>query len=113
MYYDGEALLEDEGVGANDDNRFFNAKDFTAILKGVKENDPETKQLYVNGGNRSVSEMIRRMTEEEWEVLGRIVANNMHLMYVKFNNYALDDETISALFRGLMRSNSITHAADV
>ena len=31
----------------------------------------------------------------------------MYLMYVKFNNYALDDQTMSALFRGLTRSNSI------
>ena len=47
-------------------------KCFRAILKGVRENDPETMQLYASGDNESVSETIlERMTEEEWEDLGR------------------------------------------
>ena len=85
MYYDNQALLEDEGVDAYGGwNSFFNAEDFRAILKGVRENDPETKQLYIHGGNRSVSERIERMTEEEWEELGGHISNNTHLMTVLF-----------------------------
>ena len=112
MYYDSEALLEDEGVDANGGrlNCFFNAEDFRAILKGVKENDPETMQLYASGNNESVAQTILRfMTEEEWEEVGRDISNNMHLMYVKFNDNAFNDRGMSALFRGLIKSNSIRH----
>ena len=111
MYYDSEALLEDEGVNAYGGwNCFFNAEGFRAILKGVRENDPQTMQLYASGDNESVSETIlERMTEDEWEELGRDISNNTHLMYVKFNDYAFNEQMMSALFRGLTKSNSIRH----
>eukprot|EP00985_Skeletonema_marinoi_P030917 scaffold34721_cov100-Skeletonema_marinoi.AAC.2 len=48
------------------------------------------------------------MTDEELEELGRDIAKNNHLKNVYFWRGALDDHTVSLLFRGLQRSASIT-----
>eukprot|EP00984_Skeletonema_dohrnii_P015255 scaffold6547_cov141-Skeletonema_dohrnii-CCMP3373.AAC.8 len=49
------------------------------------------------------------MTDDGWwEELGRDVSNNTHLKNVYLNEGALNDHTVSLLFRGLTRSASIT-----
>eukprot|EP00984_Skeletonema_dohrnii_P018871 scaffold8924_cov106-Skeletonema_dohrnii-CCMP3373.AAC.6 len=47
------------------------------------------------------------MSDLGWEQLGHDISNNTHLSSLDLHEGALDDHTISSLFRGLTRSNSI------
>jgi len=47
------------------------------------------------------------MTEEDWEQLGREVANNDHLEEFNVHDGALNNQKMTSLFRGLTRSSSI------
>eukprot|EP00984_Skeletonema_dohrnii_P013035 scaffold5374_cov100-Skeletonema_dohrnii-CCMP3373.AAC.1 len=47
------------------------------------------------------------MTNEEWEELGRDIANNTHLEDLEFGSTDLNDRNMSLLCRGLTRSASI------
>jgi hypothetical protein len=66
----------------------------------IKENDPLTTTFnYFN---------IEDMTDDEWEELGRDIANNTYLGSVLLNGVvALNDHKMSFLFRGLTKSSSI------
>ena len=52
-------------------------------------------------------EDVANMSGEEWEELGRDISNNDHLREINLCNDALNDQTMSFLFRGLTRSSSI------
>ena len=47
------------------------------------------------------------MSKENWEQLGRAIANNTHLTKVILVQNALNDQKTSFLFKGLTRSSSI------
>ncbi len=72
------------------------------VLK-IKRNDPGTTDLQGSGVDRH----IRNITDESWEELGRDISNNTHLTYVNLNSRALNDQTMTSLFRGLTGSTSI------
>ena len=75
----------------------------TSLLRGIRDNDPDTTSLYCDRN------WIQNMTDEDWEQLGRDIANNTHLTKVDLFDDALNDRTASFLFRGLTRSSSITN----
>ncbi len=70
-------------------------------LKCIKENNPRVK--LIEPGEHD----IQNMTDEDWEELGRDIANNTHLGEINLSSGALDDQKMSSLFRGLTRSTSI------
>ena len=76
------------------------------VLQKIKENNPRTTNMS-GSGICGENERIQNMTDEEWEELGRDIANNTHLEYVNLIDGALNDHKISYLFRGLTRSNTI------
>ena len=71
-------------------------------LKCIKRNGPRVKSFNPLAGD------IQNMTDEEWERLGRDIANNTHLQTLSLHHDALSDHKMSCLFRGLTRSSSIT-----
>ena len=77
---------------------------FQAKLPRIRENNPHVTRLDGNGEFESV----QNMTDEDWEQLGKDIANNKHLEKVNLSQDALDDQKASFLFRGLTRSSSIT-----
>ena len=73
-------------------------------IQKIRENDPSWTFLdHVDDNDR----YIQNMTNEEWEELGRDIANNTHLEKVDLSNGSLNDHKMSSLFRGLTRSSSI------
>ena len=50
------------------------------ILRRIRENDPDITELKECG----YQNFIQEMTDEEWEQLGRDIANNTHLEEVDF-----------------------------
>ena len=48
------------------------------------------------------------MSNEDWEQLGRDIANNPHVVRLDFKNDALSDQKMLWLFRGLRKSTTIT-----
>ena len=72
-------------------------------LQMIKENEPQLKELIWS----SNYDYIQNMTDEEWEELGRDIANNTHLTKVELNHRALNNNRVSFLFRGLTRSSSM------
>ena len=52
--------------------------------------------------------LIQNMSNEDWEQLGRDIANNPHVVRLGFKNDALSNQKISYLFRGLQKSTTIT-----
>jgi len=75
---------------------------FFTSLQGVRENDPNTRQLRVN-----YPRMVQNMNPEEWEEIGQAIANNTHLTSLVLWKGALNDQKVLCLFRGLTRSHSI------
>jgi hypothetical protein len=69
----------------------------------IKGNDPQQKSLTHDGN----TEYIESMADEEWEELGRDIANNTNLEDVNLNEGTLNDQSMTFLFRGLTRSSSI------
>ena len=49
----------------------------------------------------------RKFSDLAWQLLGRYIANNTHLKKVDLEGSGLNDAKMSALFRGLTKSNSI------
>jgi hypothetical protein len=77
---------------------------FDEMMRRVQhQNDPDATVLEGNGHEESV----QNMTNDEWELLGRDIANNGYLENITLCGGALNDEKMSFLFRGLMRSTSI------
>ena len=69
-------------------------------LQKVKENDPNTTKLYVEGEGH--------ILHVQWEEIGRDITNNTHLTELRLSNGSLDDLKMIFLFReGLTRSSSI------
>ena len=77
-------------------------------LQCIKENNPHVKSIVSLFGSGD-EEHIQNMTNEEWEQLGRDIANNTHLTRVVLCSEALNDHKMSCLFRGLTRSNTLKH----
>ena len=77
---------------------------FIRNLRRVRNNDSSIKYL-CGWGNYDI---IQNMTNEGWEDLGHVISsNNTYLKELNIVHGALDDETLSSLFRGLSRSSSI------
>ncbi len=76
---------------------------FLTKVRKIKENDRRTKILH---GYREYR-CIETMSDNNWEELGRDIANNTHLHEVDFGLCTLDDHKMSFFFRGLTRSTSI------
>ena len=76
---------------------------FERDLPRVRGNDPDVGHLcgYGNFG------VIQNMTNEVWEGIGRDISNNAYLEHLEIIDGALNDDTLSSLFRGLSRSSSI------
>ncbi len=73
---------------------------------GIRENDPDTTDLFLDGSDQSYN-FTKIMTEEELEELGREISNNSHLLYLELCQGALDDHKLSIFFQGLTRSSSL------
>ena len=73
-------------------------------LRRIRGNDPDITSLYSDEIDENY---IQNMTDEDWEELGRDIANNTHLesLYVSYG--FLNDQRVSFSFRGLKRSTSI------
>ena len=72
-------------------------------LQCIKENDPYFKSV-VSCGNDG---HIRNMSDEELEELGKNISTNTHLVRLELYEGAINDHTMSCLFRGLTRSSFI------
>ena len=72
-------------------------------LQLIKESDPRVESI----DNFQFSGHIRNMSDEEWEDLGRDIANNTHLTALNLHHGALNNHKISFLCRGLTRSNML------
>ena len=75
---------------------------FLDDLQLLRGNDSSVTDLKVSGWFPYVQDM----TGEDWEQLGRDISNNRHLNKITFVA-ALDDHTMTSLFRGLTISSSI------
>ena len=73
-------------------------------LQRVKDNDPNQTLIFMDGTD---GEFVRNMTYADWEELGRDINNNTHLRELSFVA-SINNQKMTALFRGLTRSNSIT-----
>ena len=85
-----EQLLDDEGW-------------FRRIVQFIREDEPYTTLLDEGGDENYMIDF----PDEEWEELGRDIANNTHMEEIKLYDDALDDHRISFFFRGLTKSCSI------
>ncbi len=72
-------------------------------LRGIRDNDPDITSLNCD------ENWIQEMTDENWEQLGRDIANNTRLREVDLVDNALNDRTMQYFFRGLTKSSSITN----
>ena len=79
------------------------------LLRRIRENDPDITEL-----EEDEIDDVEDMTDEDWEQLGRDIANNTHLEDIMLCGGVLNDHKMSFLFRGLTRSSSIDglHLAD-
>ena len=93
---------DDWEIGGSDSDVYLEAE-FQAKLPRIRENDPHMTKLDVDGEFESVV----NMTNENWEQLGRDIANNTYLKKVHLYDRALNDNMMTFLFRGLTKSNSI------
>ena len=75
---------------------------WTDLLRRIREDDPNTTELA-----EDQIDDIENMTDEDWEQLGRDIANNTHLGDIMLCNGVLNDHKMSFLFQGLTRSSSI------
>lgn len=66
----------------------------------IKNNHPSTTDLFVNSIND-------HFTSLGWRLLGRYIANNIHLDEVKLINFSITDGVIVSLFSELVRSSSL------
>ena len=99
---DNDHFSDDESGGGSDDDASLDLDDGW-VLQRIKENDRHTKRFSWSGDDAT----IQNITDVEWEEIGRDIANNTHLEYVNLIDGALNDHTMSSLFRGLAGSNSI------
>ena len=76
-------------------------------LQRVRENDPHKICFDMNGEYNYIDDM----TDEDWEEFGRDVATNNHLETLNLYEGALNDHSMTFLFRGLTRSISIKKMA--
>ncbi|KAK1746183.1 leucine-rich repeat protein [Skeletonema marinoi] len=74
---------------------------FLDDLQLLRGNDSSVTDLKVSG----LFPYVQDMTGEDWEQLGRDISNNRHLKKITFVA-ALDDHTMTSLFRGLIISSS-------
>ena len=74
----------------------------TTHINQIRNNDPEVVKFFMSGDNTP------RLSELAWELLGRYIANNTHLSVMKLANSDLIDDMVVLLFRGLVRSDSIS-----
>ena len=75
---------------------------FLDDLQLLRGNDSSLTYFEVSG----LSPYVQDMTGEDWEQLGRDISNNRHLKKLEIVT-ALDEQTMTSLFRGLTRSSSI------
>ena len=87
-------FVENDVVWLNDEQLFVRDS------QRVGDNDPRTTKLYGDGDE----DFVQNMTDDDWEQLGRNVANNSHLKELFF--VALNDDRASSFFRGLREFNS-------
>ena len=82
---------------------------WTGLLRRIREDDPNITELA-----EDQIDDVEDMTDEDWEQLGRDIANNTHLEHIFLCNGVLNDHKILFLFGGLKRSCSIEyiHLAD-
>jgi len=104
-----EAILDDDDYSwlgsifdmSSDEEDGEPQHDWHEKLKCIKENDPLFKSIDSHG-----VDIQNIMADEEYEELGRDIANNTHLIEVGLTD-ALNDQKMSLLFRGLTRSSSL------
>jgi len=96
----GEDYSEERSESSDEDDEDLT---FDEIVRRIEENDPDTTELRGSG----YVERVQNMTDEEWEELGRDIANNTHLEELRLFEGALNDHKMSFFFRGLTRSNTI------
>ena len=70
-------------------------------LQQVKGNNPNLRRISIDGNY-----VVRNMTDNDWEEVGRDINNNTHLRELFFRG-SLDNQKMIALFRGLRRGYSI------
>eukprot|EP00984_Skeletonema_dohrnii_P012759 scaffold5207_cov96-Skeletonema_dohrnii-CCMP3373.AAC.6 len=99
---ESEASLHNESSSLSNDDEDEEER-FNAILQRIKVNDPDETELHLTGDDNYINSLVY----EDWEQLGRDIANNNHLKHVYLDDGAINDKTGSFLFRGLTRSNSI------
>ena len=75
---------------------------WTNLLRRIREDDPNITELA-----EDQIDDVENMTNEDWEQLGRDIANNTHLEDIMLCNGVLNDRKMSFLFGGLTRSSSI------
>ncbi len=76
---------------------------FRRIVQFIREDEPYTTLLDEDGDE----DYVQDFPDEDWELLGRDIANNTHMEEVKLYNHALNDDRMACLFRGLTRSSTI------
>jgi len=69
----------------------------------IKNNDPDTIDLTIRRYDA------REVTDMAWRLLGRYIANNIHLLEISLDECNLTDEQIISLFSGLTSSTSLRY----
>eukprot|EP00984_Skeletonema_dohrnii_P013690 scaffold5689_cov122-Skeletonema_dohrnii-CCMP3373.AAC.4 len=77
---------------------------YTNLFWQVKGNDPTLTKLRMCG---ELNVRYLNMNNYGLERLGEVIASNSHLVELSFDHGSLDDKTLSPIFWGLTRSNSI------
>jgi len=101
---------EDEPNREEEDEQFNQAfgehtgisKSCSGDINDIKNNDPDETELILNSSD------VERFTDLSWRLLGRYIANNIHLEALVLSCCRLTDENMALLFRELPSSSSIS-----
>jgi|SaaInl74LU_5_DNA_1037368.scaffolds.fasta_scaffold19742_1 Ran GTPase-activating protein (RanGAP) involved in mRNA processing and transport len=77
---------------------------FDGYLQSVRENNPLSKTLSLNG---QYHERVRNMVDDDWEELGFDITNNNHMESLDLYDGALNDHKMIFFFKKLTRSSSV------
>ena len=97
---------DDDGDPFEDDSSSETSLDpFRRMTAMIKENDPQMTYFFADG--EYIISNAQYVSNEEWEELGRDISRNSHCVRIRLYEDALNDETMSSLFRGLTRSDTM------
>lgn len=98
-----------EDYGSDLGEGVFELSSWDEALQRIKGNDPNKRYIAPGNRNNDAYHDVERMTDGEWEELGRDISNNTHLKTMHFSHGLLNDRNLSFFFRNLTMSCSLKY----